>query len=196
MKISGPDSFSDSEYITFILEGRKQYFQPLAERYWAKVSSVIRRYIFDSETVKDLCQETFLRAFTKLQLFDQSRPFLPWLLKIAVNISIEHLRKKGRTVQSFSLEESFSPEDKINIEDLVSHKLLFEECLQKLNENYKVLFALRHGLNLSYEDISFVLNESPGTVKSALFRIRNILKTSLSQTSPNLPEKKVFEDEK
>jgi RNA polymerase sigma-70 factor (ECF subfamily) len=196
MKISGPDSFSDSEYIRFVLEGRKQYFQPLAERYWAKTSSVIRRYVFDAETVKDLCQETFFRAFTKLHLFDQNRSFLPWLLKIAVNIAIEHLRKNGRTVQSFSLDEGFSPEDKINIEDLVSHKILFEECLQKLNDNYKVLFALRHGLKLSYEDISFVLNESPGTVKSALFRIRNILKTSLSHGSPNLSENKVFEDEK
>jgi RNA polymerase sigma-70 factor (ECF subfamily) len=134
----------------------------------------------------DLCQETFFRAYSKLHLFDKKRTFLPWIMKIAVNISLKHIKKSKAKL--IPLNETTMPST-LSLEDQVEANVLLEDCLKKLDINYQILFSLRHGLRLSYAEISFVLEESESSVKSALFRLRNQLKESVN--APGAKMKKI-----
>lgn len=196
MKNSNFDSLSDQECINFVLQGRKQYFRPVAERYWARVASVVKRYVNDAEVTRDLCQEAFFKAFTKLHLYDSSRSFFPWLVKIAINIALKYLQRTGKALKTISIDECECLENFLKSEDRsTDSEHLFEECLEHLSENYRILFALRHGMKLSYEEIAFVLDESEGSVKSGLFRIRQILKQALCEPAKSLDEKEEFEND-
>ncbi len=176
MKSERPDNLADNDCINLVLKGKKEYFRPLVERYYPRISSVVRRYLFETEAVRDVCQEAFLKAFAKINQFDQSRRFLPWITRIAINLALKVLEKNGRSIKTVSLDDcekfiqAYDPDDKSQTINL------FENCLEMLGDNLKILFALRHGLKLSYEEIAFVLDESDSAVKSALFRVRKTLK--------------------
>lgn len=74
--------------------GNEDAFAELVHRYQRRVQRVIGRFVSDDETVADLTQETFLRAFVRLSQFDPSRRFGPWLFQIGVNLTLDHLRQK------------------------------------------------------------------------------------------------------
>ncbi len=149
------------------------------------VYSIIKKYVKESETVEDLTQESFLVAFSKLVQYRQEFNFSPWLAQIAVNKALEHLRREKRSpTADFDLDllqcQSFSPEQ------VFDQKALFDECLEKLPAEMQIIFILRHGLEFSYEDIARVLDLPTGTVKGLLYRIRSILKKSLSKQTDSL----------
>jgi RNA polymerase sigma-70 factor (ECF subfamily) len=166
----------DNRLIARALNGQSEAFRPLVEKYWSLVFSVVRRYVKDNETTTDICQEAFCAAYFKLNQFRENSKFSPWLVRIAVNKALEYLRREQRSpIVSIDpgLIESWQPKALSAKED---PKEFFDECLEKLNEELQILFILRHGIDFSYDDIAFVLDVPVGTVKVALFRLRNQLK--------------------
>ncbi|HNW34005.1 MAG TPA: RNA polymerase sigma factor [Candidatus Ozemobacteraceae bacterium] len=166
----------DRDLILQVREGHTDSFRPLVERYWVRVKGLARKMVRDDSTVEDICQETFLKAFEKLGQFDANREFAPWLLRIAVNLIGEHYRRLGRSLKLVPLDDAAVPSGAPGPGDEVMSRLLFDQCLEGLPPGYRMLFALRHGLMLSYEEISQLLDEPLGTVKVGLFRARELLK--------------------
>jgi RNA polymerase sigma-70 factor (ECF subfamily) len=180
--MSGYYKHTDNEYqlLTDTLNGNSEAFRPLVEKYWGLVFSVISRYIKDRETAADICQEAFFNAYNKLDQFKLGSSFSPWLVKIAVNKAIENLRREKR-----SPVVNFDPEiiENCNFceDNLISDTgQLFDECIDKLPADMQILFILRHGIEFSYDDIAFVLDIPVGSVKGALFRLRNRLKEMIN----------------
>lgn len=181
----------DSEELDLILQvrsGRRQAFQPLVEKYWPRVHGLVRRAIKNSECVEDICQETFLRAFEKLEQFDPHRSFGPWILKIAMNKVREFYREMNRKFQEAALDDWETASSQPGPSETVIGRLLLEECLSTLPEYYRILFALRHSLMLSYEEIAEVLDEPLGSVKGNLYRARGILQERFWRMRPGMSE--------
>ncbi|MBI3038212.1 RNA polymerase sigma factor, partial [bacterium] len=157
---------SDKELILQVRKGRKESFRFIVDRYWSRLRSVIRRAVKSPELNEDLCQETFLKAFHKIDQFDTSRELCPWLMKIAFNLIAEHFRKSHQRFQFVPLNETdFPASSQSEPHEMLSRRMVFEECLDLLPEIYRVVFALRHGMMFTLEEISFVLDEPLGTVK-------------------------------
>ncbi|MFM7831763.1 MAG: RNA polymerase sigma factor, partial [Planctomycetaceae bacterium] len=76
--------------------GDQQAFQELVLRYERRVFQVIHRFVEDQGTVADLSQDVFLRAWERLAQFDPARRFGPWLFRMAVNLTYDHLRRVRR----------------------------------------------------------------------------------------------------
>lgn len=167
---------SDTEVIMMVRQGNKEAFRTIIERYWEKIHNLARRSLKDAFLVEDLCQETFLKAFDKIDQFDISRNFTPWLCRIALNLIAEHFRKAGMKCQFLSFDglelrvSSPGPSEK------VEGKVRLDEFLNALPISLRIIFILKHGLMLSCEDISHVLDEPVGTIKGNLFRAREVLK--------------------
>ena len=87
---------SDARLVEQVRKGDSDAFGTLVARYERRVLKVVRRFIADADGAQDLIQETFLKAFDRLDQFDPSRRFGPWLFRIAVNATYDHLRKIKR----------------------------------------------------------------------------------------------------
>jgi len=173
----------DSELILMVRQGRREAFAPIVERYWGRVKSMIRRIIKNQELVEDLCQETFIRAYEKIDQFDLTREFSPWIMKIAYNLVGEHFRKTGQKFQLVPIDEADLVSNQPGPSDQVLGRMLMDECLERLPLFYRIMFALRHGMMFSYEEISQILEEPIGTIKVNIFRARELLRVYLNHKS-------------
>ena len=84
---------NDARLVEAARHGDTDAFGKLVQRYERRVMKVIRRFMADQDTAQDLAQNAFLKAFDRLEQFDPSRRFGPWLFRIAVNTTYDHLRK-------------------------------------------------------------------------------------------------------
>ncbi len=173
----GPNGLTDSEVILMVRRGQKDAFRTIIERYWTKIHNLIRRSLSDSFLVEDLCQETFLKAFDKIDQFDESRSFTPWLCKIALNLLTEHFRRAGTKLQFLSFDGRELQGTTPCPSEKVEGKIRLDEFLNALPISLRIVFILKHGLMMSCEDISHVFDEPVGTIKGNLYRAREILKT-------------------
>lgn len=92
------DGLEDGQLVQRALDGEQQAFRILYERTNPRVAATIARITGSSESLDDLVQETYVKAYRALGTFDQSRPFAPWVLQIARNASWSHLRRQRDTI--------------------------------------------------------------------------------------------------
>lgn len=187
-----PKDVEDQISIKRSLRGEKKAFEQLVKRYQKSVYNLAYRMTGSREDAEDLTQETFLRAYTKLNTFDVDRRFSPWLFRIASNLCINwQKRQKFREVSldSFSEEKkesllfsgvSANPEFQLERNQL--QKLLKQEILA-LPVRYRLVFTLRYLDDYSCREIAEILDMPEGTVKTYLFRARRILREKLEGNS-------------
>jgi RNA polymerase sigma-70 factor, ECF subfamily len=176
------------------LSGDRNAFQPLVERHQKTVFDIIVRMVFDKETARDLAQEAFVKAYTKLQTFDPRFPFRTWLAKIASNTAIDFLRKRKPEV--LALDEPAAADEQSPQKDIIDPQLLADGLLERselsemvrkavysLEPKLRAVVVLRHFEEMDYEQISDILRIPLGTVKNRLFRARDALQLLLTPQS-------------
>ncbi len=173
-------------------------YEHLLETYQRPVFSIIVRMVRDHALAEDLTQETFIKAFRALESFDRSRKFSSWLFKIAHNSTIDHVRRKrvptvsldgtdrdedaGWALANTAVSRGASPEDDFTRSELASD---LESALVRLRPEYAEILLLRFQQNLSYEEISGILDLPLGTVKTHLYRARKALAEALEKRGWN-----------
>ncbi len=170
---------TDQNLIKLSIKGNKSAYEAIVLRYQKLVYNVVFQLVKSKETANDVTQETFVKAYKALPTFRENLALRPWLLRIATNSSLNALRG-AKSVESldYLLEDSpgAEPVSKTNLESEVENRILKEQLNQALNELkpiHRHIFLLRYQHDLSYEEISAVLEEPVSTVKSLLFRVRN-----------------------
>ena len=169
--------------------GDVEAFEVLTSEHQKYIYNVILRIIFDREEALDLTQETLLKAYLNIKKFKENSSFRTWLYRIAVNSAIDYLRKRNVERSNFRKIEEFENEvkDFETPEEVVDKKLTAEIVMKEINKlpiDYKVVLILRDIEGLNYEEISKIMNLNLGTVKSRLWRARNLLKERIK----SLPE--------
>ena len=143
---------------------------------------MIARLVHDPGVAEELAQETFLKAFRRLDTFDQRRGFSPWLLRIAHNTAIDALRRRGpqtldidagpggdaRVVASSDPGPDRQTEHRLAVRDLVA-------ALVRLRPEHRLALVLRFQEAQSYKQIAYVMGVSEGTAKSYVHRARGRL---------------------
>jgi len=167
--------------ITKAQEGNQSAFRFLFNHYWDTVYFFIYKKTQDEDEAEDITIKTFAKAFDKIGTFNPDYSFKSWLMAIAKNIHIDHLRKiKAATVSIdkddreayFILDESLSPEDVIiakqNLKVLLS-------CIKELKPHYQEIINLRYFREMAYKEIAETLDEPMNTIKVKLLRARKLL---------------------
>jgi RNA polymerase sigma-70 factor (ECF subfamily) len=157
----------------------------LYDRFGRLVYSVIFAVVRDPGTAEDLLQETFLRIWNRVQAFDAEKGTLgPWLLAVARNRAIDHVRSAGARAarNSFELEEREHPSLYIDSERQIlnlDQAKVVQAALGKLNQNQRRVIELAYYEGLSQTEIAEKLGQPLGTVKtwvrSALRKLREEL---------------------
>jgi len=157
-------------------------FNYLLDTFWDDVFGFQLKRTQNENDAEDITIQTFSKAFDKIETFDENYKFKTWLLTISKNIHIDLLRKEKNSItqvlskddrEAFQiLDESPSAEDELITEQHLA-KLLRD--IKKLKPNYQEIINLRYFQELSYKEISKVLNEPINNVKVKLLRAKKLL---------------------
>ncbi len=176
----------DIKHINEAIKGNQDAYAWLMRKYKGPIRNLIFKMVNRKEEIDDLLQEVFIKAFNSLQNYNQEFAFSTWIYRIAINNTIDYLRKKK--LDTFSIDEKNDDEDssgKFELLDttyaadaniiLEQRQQIINDAINSLPEKYKKIIELRHKEELSYEEIAEILNLPIGTVKAHLFRARELL---------------------
>jgi RNA polymerase sigma-70 factor (ECF subfamily) len=176
------DSNNDQYYIDRVLRGEVNAFGALVERYQKPVFNLMYRMSGSSDNAADLTQETFIRAYQKLERFHPGKRFFPWLYSIGLNLARDFARKNIRNPKTGSTPnpESFSgcnsPEEQ---HDRMCESLEFlrlEKALDELPFIYREAVILRYHDECSMGDIAAALDLSLSAAKMRVHRGLDLLR--------------------
>jgi RNA polymerase sigma-70 factor (ECF subfamily) len=166
--------------------GDQEAFAQLVQRYQRLVFNLVYRMLQQYEEATEITQETFLAAWQGLPSFRGDARFPTWLYRIAYNCSLKQLelRKRDRALQvALEAERTLgnaNDEQRENAElDARDRQLLVQEHLSHLPTKYRIVLILRHLQEMTYEEMAEILTMPIGTIKTHLFRARNLLKERL-----------------
>ena len=168
-------------------------FAELMEKYQHMVVTTCRGFVTSYHEAEDLAQDVFVELYESLPGFRKESKLSTWIYRIAVNKSLNHLRKKKREASIFNLnifhrgdgnDTSFQIVSTDNTEAdysivLSENKRLLKEAINKLPENQRVAIILSKYQDLSYKEIAEVMDVSISSVESLLFRAKTNLRKYL-----------------
>lgn len=166
------DSTNDNEIISLLnnQETKNAAFSIIVKKYSKKLYFHIRRLVIDHQDADDLLQDTFVKAFTKIETFRSEAALYTWLYRIATNTSLNFLSIKKRyyTFSAISYEDTLA--DKIEGDQYFDGDSLQKElqkAILKLPEKQRLIFNMKYYDDLKYEEISEILGTSVGALKAS-----------------------------
>lgn len=178
----------DHKLVSMAKEGDMTAFETLVRKYQKPIYAFCHRMTGEHQSADDLSQETFIKAFVSLHTFIDGMDFFPWIRRIALNNSLNYIKSRQREEPLGAREENIAADNKRLHQELPQDKLQrklmenkFNQALEALPVEQKIPFVLRVLENLSYREISELLNIPIGTVMSRLSRTRKKLKTILAE---------------
>jgi RNA polymerase sigma-70 factor (ECF subfamily) len=176
------DNIDEQYCIDRVLRGEVNAFSALVERYQKPIFNLMYRMSGSSDKAADLTQETFIRAYQKLERFHPGKRFFPWLYSIGLNLARDCARKNisnpetGSTPNPESFSGCDSPADQ---HDRMCESLEFlrlEKALDELPLIYREAVILRYHDECSMNDIAAALNISPSAAKMRVHRGLDMLR--------------------
>ena len=180
---------TETEAIDKAKGGDTASFEALYNLHKRRVYSLCLRMTGNTAEAEDLTQEAFLQLYRKIATFRGESAFSTWLHRLAVNVVLMHLRKKG--LPQVSLEESLEPQEEgpkreLGIPDPVLSgsidRVNLERAIENLPPGYRVIFVLHDIEGYEHNEIADLMACSIGNSKSQLhkarMRLRELLLTS------------------
>ena len=170
-------------------KGEGRYFEVLVRRYMEKAFRIALDFTHDTEEAKDLSQDAFLRAFSRIKQFDGRSSFYTWFYRLTVNLCLDHTRRKGRVIwerlereadgaaEPVDLMDDSAPPDEQAMAGETIRRV--DETLNAMPKKQRTAFLLRNHQGLSITDIAKVMKTTEGTVRVYLHRAVAALRQSL-----------------
>lgn len=184
------DGEADRRAVLAIRNGDREAFGTLVERYQGRIFGLCRMMTRHPQGAEELTQDAFVRAFTHLDRYDETRPFYPWLATIAVRLTQTWLRRRARHIEREGAELGPGQEPAAAANPL-GDLLTGEESarlwssVQALTSGERTAVYLHYRQDMKLADVAKALGVTAGTVKTLLFRARRKLREQVAQeTSP------------
>lgn len=173
--MAGPND--DAVWVARCLRGDSAAFETLVLRYQRVLYTVALRLTGNAEDARDVTQNTFIRAYERLETYDPERRFFSWIYRIAVNESLNYLRVRRAHDPLEDTIEAVAGEDPVERRQIGER---VQSALMELTREYREVVVLRYFGELSYEEIGETVGIPEKTVKSRLFSARQRLAEILS----------------
>lgn len=178
---------SDLELVEEVRNGDRQAYTELMRRHQERIYWAARRIVGRHADADDIAQETFVKAYLALGEFRGESAFFTWIYRIAVNLSLNAIRKRQIMTyldQSELLRKVLPSSDRPDA--MLEHKELedtLQQAISALPEKQRMVFVMRYFDEMSYEEISEVLHTSVGGLKANYFhainKVREYLKSEV-----------------
>ena len=182
-----------SEHIKKAKEGEQTSFNYLLDTFWNDVFNFQLNRTHNEYEAEDISIQSFSKAFDKIKSFKEEYNFKTWLIQISKNIHIDLLRKKNASIRSKMtigvddaaykiIDDTPTPEDKLINEQNLAQLLRY---IKQLKPHYQEVISLRFFQELSYKEISEVLDEPMGNIKVKLLRAKKLLSEIITNKKEN-----------
>lgn len=179
---------SDKDLVHLYVSGDESALGNLLSRHKSKIYTSIYLLVKDRYLAEDIFQDTFIKVINTLKSgkYNEEGKFLPWVMRIAHNLVIDHFRKEKRT-PTITNSEGFDIFDTIGIsEESTEDKLLRDQShadlrtlIQQLPEEQKEVLIMRHYADLSFKEIADLtgvsINTALGRMRYALNNLRRMM---------------------
>ncbi len=185
-------TWTDEELVARSIGGDADSFNELVLRWERPIYALAYRTIGREEDARDVCQETFLRAFRALPGFRGQAKFSSWLYRIAINLCRDWVRRERRApvVQAPEdvdlIEMAAAAEPSEAIEDLVARKDLarvVERAMALLPEEQRTAIVLKEFHGMTFQEIADLIGCPLSTVKTRLYQGLTVLRRELNKTA-------------
>ena len=178
-KVNDKFKFSDEKLILRFQEGDINAYNELVKRYKDRLFNFVLRYFNNAEQAEDVVQDTLIKLYTHASYYKNIAKFSTWIFTIAKNNALTELRKNKRKQTDSLWTEDGKVIDINSKEESLESKVQNEIAIDQLNkfldeipENFRMAVVLRDFQELSYEEISKILEIPIGTIKSRINRGR------------------------
>ena len=192
-----PRTDEDSQLVARTQEGDVAAFDQLVVKYTPRLYGLVYNMTSNHEDTNDLLQDVFSKAYKSIRGFRGKSSFYTWIHSIAVNMTLNFLKKRGRrfnlslddvdaSVQNdkefLELTQTSSP---VREADLSELQVRLNEAMQKLSDEHRAVVTMFHIQGMPHAEISKILNVSEGTVRSRLFYANRQLQNYLDEFRKN-----------
>lgn len=179
---------SDKELIRAYIRGDEESFQKLIKRHKDKIYTYIFLIIKDQHLAEDIFQDTFIKVINTLKRgkYNEEGKFLPWVMRIAHNLTIDHFRKSNKLPiadggEDFDILSTIKITDP-NVEDIIVTEQIHHDLRKLIDElppEQQEVVRLRHYSGLSFKDIAeqtnVSINTALGRMRYALINLRKLM---------------------
>lgn len=173
----------EHQIIEDILNGDRNRYRVLVDRYAPLVFSIVRRFADREDNVEELAQQIFVKGYQKLESFKKNSRFSSWLYTLARNHCLDYAKNIRRTNKQFSeleadelskeMTNEGTPDEEIQKKEM---KLLMDEALEQITPVYAEAFLLKYRDNMTYQAMAKRLDATESALKVRVHRARKELK--------------------
>ena len=182
------NQMSDSQLIAGYIQGKESNLNKLITRHESRIYTYIISKVRDTDLANDIFQDTFFKVITTLKTkrYNEEGKFLPWAMRIAHNLCIDHFRRIKR-IPTISPRDDFDVFDiisdgTINVEKgMIKGQIEFDlrKLIEELPEDQKEVLKMRHYADMSFKEIAentgVSINTALGRMRYALINIRKLI---------------------
>lgn len=184
------DELLTKALIRRIKKGDQQAFSEMVKKYRSQVAALAYKMVKDYDEAADITQIVFVKMLKNIWRYDENKKFYTWLYRIAVNASIDYIRKHKRHRHE-SLENVHDIEENIDSNPESSfrrHQIndYIKKAAQGLNDKQRSAFILRDVEGCKIDDVANIMNMPEATVRWYLHRARNKIRRELLKKCPQL----------
>ena len=168
----------DYKVVADCLNGNGRAYEILVDKYNKVIFRLANKFVKNSDDAEEIAQSVFVKAYENLNDYNPKYKFFSWLYRITVNESI-NFGKKKKNVEQINENHSSVEHDpsKIYDDNVLGENII--DALMELEMIYRLPVVLKHFLEYSYKELSYLLGVPEKTVKSRLFTGRQLLKNLL-----------------
>lgn len=190
------DEVADRDLVERARQQDLAAYDELIRRYQRKIYQLVYNMTSNREDAEDLTQDVFVKAYQALRYFKGDSSFYTWVYRIAVNRTINYLkkRKRGAALSLDDLDQAVerdpgyvelrARESPVRDASLSELQKKLNEALQTLSEKHRTVVVMHDIQGIQHDEIARVLGCSEGTVRSRLFYARQELQKQLSEFAP------------
>jgi len=192
------EKVSDQKLVSLYIKGNEEAFAQLVKRYKSKIYTTIVLIVKDRYLAEDLLQETFIKAVNTIKngRYNEEGKFLPWVMRIAHNLAVDHFRKVKRYPTIIMDDGSplfntlrFSEDSYENIQIIKDTHERLKGLIQELPNAQKEVLIMRHYMKMSFKEIAestgVSINTTLGRMRYALINLRKKMTLTKSAYDKN-----------
>ncbi|MCJ7682149.1 MAG: sigma-70 family RNA polymerase sigma factor [Candidatus Aminicenantes bacterium] len=181
----------DKRIIERVLQGEKEAYAMIVEKYQKSLYNYIGRMVGERELALDFTQDIFIKSYSSLHTYSPQFKFSTWLFKIASNSVIDYWRKKK--LDTFSVDQTLGPDEKQTFQipdrdkpipdqhELGQMRERIEKILDLIPPALRELFVWRHINEFSYEEIAEIKALPLGTIKNRVYQAKELIRGHLEK---------------